>query len=1165
MKRKYVTDVYFFSTCAKGVTLQCVGVYVIGGTYAHYVYCNFFADKRYLSPRLQRESYRGAVLRWPTNSDWISKWAFVGKYLSVLCWRGYETAAVGRRRETSAMTCGQRISESGKGTTRPRRSTERVGWTLEEELRARYWRGVSASTAALFESSVAMLFLTYKATRGSLSVENYCRRELDWKFSKYKDTFAFEERVALECDPLERSYDPELNAKLLTKVWTVLGSDVVCKVKALQRLLGEASHDPPRLASKRQLREHLCRIFRSQQDIRDKILRFCQASIERELEILSLREWKLKLSLGKLFKELGDYEHLLSLIPLERAIHMMTKMHLVLAISGDQAPDMEGLAMAPELRHVPRALPELEQLAHLLASTFEQMAKTSASVERLGGAYESLFLSDKLVDIAKILVKVGGEDVSDGDLGLYISELRREKSDCVGRLRVLGKSEILGFHEMSVKKSYSVHMWLLSRTLCNLNVEKVYSLVEFEDRSTLGVEELLNGKWPLVIISGPVGSGKTCISQYIFRRWRDGGSPIARLAEVDLVVPLAAEHASDRSFVRHIRKFMFPQGLCGTQDDLVYASLRQLRVLFVLDLEFVTKDVGEATSELFAGLGENNMIVMARPEVAGILRRFLRGADVKMAHLRPLSKLRLQNLCADFLSCRTGEELPHFAHGDQGGNCVVARKNNNSLSMAKKCPFNRSNINIQVRDFIETLMSEKRDEELRFPLPIAFMMLLWEEDRSRLRKVTSVSRLFQAAMSWCASRLRQEVQESTAPSSRKDMQRKAKKVMESVFHIASETLTSEAQLNHPTMECFRALSPFLACVTAPRRTHSSQKHAHVLLHGALAEFVYARSIVDKVPKERNIIQRCFPLPKLPNIFPVRLVENTGGKYVTVIRHVVLLLWQLGLHDIDARDAKHLARLYLEGGVSRNNYMAWVSLLHEGAWPGAMKKAVAQVIEHNPTWRATEGGRQTHALCVLVTHGVYGPQRAVVTTPVVRDVMAILRVRPEIGVCVSPPRDFQGVRSLELSDALVHALQDPGNLEEFWGRLDVKGAAALASMSRLRSLHVCLASLSALRAFSRSLADCVSLRQLHLYLELPEKVAPDRRCSLACSASLEAYLHLSNVSDSSWEWAVRVIKGVGGPFQDVYLSHTRLSPPILHSLKDSLRPTRVHVCESKSEE
>lgn len=1027
-------------------------------------------------------------------------------------------------------------------------------------MRARYWKGVSVSTGALFESSVAMLFLTCKATRGSLSVEDYCRRELKWTLSEYKDTFTFEERVALTGDPLERSYDPELNLKLLTKVWTMLGSDVVAKVKDQQRLLGEASYDPPRLASKRQLREHLCRFFRRQQDIRDKVLRFCQASIERELKTLSRHKWKLKLSLENVFKTLGDYKVLLSLIPLERAIQMMTTMHLLLAIRSGQVPDVEGLAVAPELQHVPRVLPELKQLNRLLASTSEQMAKVSASVESLGGAYESLFLLDKLVDIAKALIEVGGEAVSDIDLDFYIRELRQKESDCVGRLRVIGKSEILGFYEISVKKPYSVHEWLLFLTLCKLNVEKVYSLVEFEDRSILSVEELLNGKWPLVLLSGPVGSGKTCVAQYIFRRWRDGGSAYTRLDEVDLVVPLAAEHASDHSFLRHIRKSLFPQGLCGAQDGHVYESLRQLKVLFVLDLEFVTKDVGEATRELSEDLGENKMIIMARPEVAVILRQFLEGADVKVAYLHPLGGLLLENLCADFLSCRTVKELSCIAYGEQGGNRVVARQNNKALSLAERVPYNRSKINIQVRDFIETLMSEKRDEELMFPLPIAFMMFLWKEDRSRLVKVTSVSRLLRAVNSWSDSRLRLEVQEATASSIKRDVERKVRKVKEAVYHKASEALTSEARLNHTT-ECFRALSPLLACVAASRSSHSFRKHDHVFLHGALAEFVYARSIVDKLPKGKHV-PRCLSPSKLPHIFPVRLVENTGGKYVTVIRYVLLLLRQLGLRGTDG---KHLVRLYLDGGVSQNYYMAWASLLHEGAWQGTLKKAVSHVIEPIDTWRATAGGRQTHALCTLVNHGVCRPRQAVVTARVDRDAMTTLIAHPEIGVCVSPPRDFHGVRSLEPSDALVHALQDPGNLEEFWGRLGEKGAAALASMRRLRSLHLCLSSLPALNAFSRSLADCVSLRQLHLYLELPQTEAPDRLRSLACPPSLEAYLHLSDVSDSSWEWAVRVVQGVGGPFQDVYLSHTRLSPPVLQSLKDALRPTRVHVCEAEAEE
>lgn len=1063
------------------------------------------------------------------------------------------------------MTYGQRISESGKSASRPGERPGPVEGTLQEELLARYWWGVSVSTGALLEASVAMLFLTYKTTRGFLSLEDYCRRELEWRHSEYEGTFTSEERAALRADPIERSYDPQLNAKILTKVWTSLGSDVVARVKELQRLVGEASHDPPRVMSKRQLRLLLHRVFRKQQDIRDKILRFCQTSIERELEILIRRKWELKQSLEKVYKKLSDYKMLLSLIPLERAIFMMTTTQHLLAIHTDQVPDVAGLAMAPDLRRVPRAVMELERLSQQLAVTREQMTKINASVRSLGGTYVSLFLRHELVHMAKVLVEAGGEGVNDGDLDLYVSKLRREKSDCVGRLRVIGKSEVLGFQEIAAKQSYSVHLWLLSRTLCKLNVEKVYSVMELEDRSILSVEELLNGKWPSIIITGPIGSGKTCLSQFIFRHWRDGGSAIASLSEVDLVVPLASEHASGRSFVHHIRVSMFPEGLRGAQDDHVYASLRQLKVLFVLDLKFVTEGVAQATRELSAGLGGNRMIIMARPEVAVILRQFLRNVDVKMAHIHPLEGPLLENLCEDFLRCRTVEgPPPPFAFGEPGRNGDHARQNNNALSGVEKGTCNRSNINMQVKHFIETLMSEKRDEELMFPLPIAYMIFLWEEERSRLKKVTSVSRLFQTLMSWCKSRLRLEIQESRAASGR-DVQRTVKKVMESAYHIASETFAAEARLHQPTMECFQALSPLLACVTASQRCHTGQKHAHLLLHGALAEFIYAYSIVDKFPKERHIIPKCFYRPKLPQILPVSLVENTGGKYVSVIQHVFSLLCQRGLPHADAREMKQLAELYLNSGVSNDDYIAWACLLRRGGWQGPMKKVVSQVFKPNTTWKACESGRQTHALCALVTHGVHLPQHADVTGRMDPEVMAVLRARPEISVRVLPPRDFRGMRSLEPSDVLVCELQDAGNLVEFWGRLNENGAAALASMSRLYCLHLCLASLPALNAFSRSLGECVNLHQLHLHLELPQTVAPDRLRSLACPTSLKAHLRLYDVSDLSWEWVVRVVKRLGGPFQDVTLLRTRLSPPVLQRLKEKLLPTHVHVCEANAAE
>ncbi|KAK3865198.1 hypothetical protein Pcinc_029184 [Petrolisthes cinctipes] len=832
--------------------------------------------------------------------------------------------------------------------------------------------------------------------------------------------------------------------------------------------------------------------------------------------------------------------------------------------------------------------------------------------------YMKVLKMSLLQDVMRVVNYLVGTNVRPRDLSQWEQELQQLRRDKKARFEALAESEVVSYEIMSravggVSTVRDAGRWLMTRTTdVSLRVDKIYShLRDLHTGQVMSVEKWLGELLSrVVIIYGPLGSGKSSLCQYFYEWHRNStintttsnnnnntsnninNNNNTWLRGFQLVVLLKAESVQSRSFVPHLMNKIFKRSLFDVGHDEVLSIIHQVKILFLVDtssssssssssLSGVTPAFLDALRELVGGSGGCHHVLLTAPlERRHDVQQVLRSMKVKPreAKMQPLDKSQLQDLCLHYIKCRNfainstsnptvnsilipivnsvvNSPVGHFLDSELSG-----RQSYNTQEMFAN---STTTTTTTVKLFLRKLSSEEREEELLYPLPLAYLLLLWLEDPGNISKVSTISHLFEKVITFCQAKVAAKIKKHSTLSKYKTM-KTAKEKIQSVCEMAMRLVVNNRENKglHKWQEsetgnmfcdvCSDGLFPLLVC----RENFNCRKsHGHRFLNPVLVDVLQAWSIAQKV--ENRTIFKYFHVGRdLARHLPMSLLQKTDYKYINIIHYTCgFLANKQCLHQ---SAATHVVNLVKKSGIRSQDFLAWKKLLREGLWSPPLVRAVAEVLDTNHTWKIPNRSYEDcQTVSHLVSQGTYHPQEVVMSTRPPEEVISMLSTRSGINVRILPAEGFQGVREAEQQDDILCALQEAGNVVELWGKLEQSGAAVLSSMTRLHTINVCLSSLVALKAFCTSIRTCSALHSLYLCLDLPLTTPVYSVPRLVCPNKVQVCLELTGILDDSWKWAAEVSKQLGCRYTELILTRSQLSPPKLHQLKMELHPIQVH--------
>lgn len=1058
----------------------------------------------------------------------------------------------GCKREAEALVCGFRgCHQDGSyqptepcpraSGTRQCKSLHLIGHTVavmaeqqerqqvEEEMKIRYFKAVDFSSKIVLKLMESMVRDTFKAL-GFATPKDYCVKKLKWSQHEAESLFSFEETMDLSDSNAQVQYTFMIN------FWTELDKEVVKELESLSALVLEVIHNPPMRFSKQLLQERIqTKLWPCLQKLTDTVRRACHTLLKKKL--FSLLEPKIKMS--SIFNRMEKLREDVYLFPLERAVQIfriMYEIHFKGSKSAFPTPELNAS--------------DLEFLSREVSSFCGVQKPTTNSIVTLKTLYFDLINRSQLSDVIRKLNILGNKDIDSHTLLSWGQDLNCLQQDLGSRLKVLGRSECISYRVVYSDPPVDINRWLWTR---KTKLEKIddtfWSFMDFRSNKEVMLEHLLDGslKPRVVMVYGPPGSGKTCLCEYLQEKWCSGGSTSRFISELQLLIFLKEKSIRHESFKFHLKNVMFPRLLQLVPESDVLVSLCRFNVCFVMDSSAgCTPKFTSAVWEVVKHLGHNTAFITRRlGEKKDIIARFA----TDEVYLHPLEGRRRMDLCLSYLK----------GIWDVGGNLTKHSALGHAVSTQKHCNFRCRNnterslstqedINMRVDRFIHKLVSEER-EDLSYPLPLAYLLWLWLKDPGHLTKVTTISQLFKKIISLC-----EQVEDGNNGSTLRlfhmiKMEKKGSRnePIRQLAEFASDVLLrapsqrTEYALNGFAKEDLTNLFPFV--------DYFSYRLKWRFLHPFLVEILSAWDM-KCVFKERKIL-------------PYRSqIEKSGSTYVSLIRF-------LGGFSSDGKDkdndlVNHIVKLFKSVAVSSNDdFLAWLPLLHEGSWSLTLRESVRKELKSSKIrWSVPHSDfREVKGVICMVDRRVFLPKEVIIETEPPLEVVNMLASHANIDVRIYPrPCPVSRPR-----DALVHALRGVGNIVEFKGKLEEKGALDLAFMTRLRILKLYITSLAALEAFSLSVKKLLVLDDLHLHLSLPFDTPTVRIPSVVVvPRRVTVYLNLYRITDTTYKWAVDVCKGLRchrDGKTEVYLHKSVLSPDKLQCIKTELHPSAIHISPS----
>ncbi|KAG0712809.1 Cadherin-23 [Chionoecetes opilio] len=356
----------------------------------------------------------------------------------------------------------------------------------------------------------------------------------------------------------------------------------------------------------------------------------------------------------------------------------------------------------------------------------------SKEVRKLKRNLKNLQIDEKAITsrINHDLEAVREDEVLEGALRkgrLGVQQLREES----GRLLLESRQEAKRF--ASRVRILDLGEWLLRRTYVTTPVGQVYSRLRGADTSdSVHIADLIdpNGQQPpIIVLSGPKGSGKTCMAHYLLQQWESNTEAIkSNIHKFDLVVyGTVGNILSSGTWAQYLREHIFYLTLVDFPEVEIFGALNTMSVLYLLDLDTTTPSISKILDDVFGNVGNNHVVLTTRPDGEDPIARAAKRHNIKYQRVRmcPMTSNAIQEYSTNLLSLVEQDDS------------VVSNK---------------------VKQFSRFVSSMKTTDEVLYPLPLAYLLHLWRANPRHAQQATSVSRLiyhviFEAESSFLGSLL----------------------------------------------------------------------------------------------------------------------------------------------------------------------------------------------------------------------------------------------------------------------------------------------------------------------------------------------------------------------------------------------------------------------------
>ncbi|XP_050735793.1 uncharacterized protein LOC127008160 [Eriocheir sinensis] len=704
-----------------------------------------------------------------------------------------------------------------------------------------------------------------------------------------------------------------------------------------------------------------------------------------------------------------------------------------------------------------------------------------------------------------------------------------------GRLLRESRREAKGF--ASGAKIMDLGEWLVRQRYATMPLRQVYSYVRVADtKDSVPITDLVgpgHQRPPIIILSGPKGSGKTCMAYYLLHQWHENTEAIkSSIHEFDLVTyGKASSILSSGSWAQYLREHIFCHTLVDFPEAKVCEALDAVSVLSILDMDIDTTSLTTILKDVFGNLGNNKQVVLiTRPDgendiVAAAKRHSIKFLRVRMC---PMTSSAIQEFSKSLISLFERDE---------------------------------SVISSTANKFSRLVSSMAVTEEVLYPLPIAYLLYLWRTNPRHAMQATTLSRLISQVIIVAESTL-VEALVAAGQYERGVARAKAEKCTHQLCEAAWRLLSGQGWPH----DCHFLLESENISLTDPVETSSYSilimvkesadgNHRANFLHLSIAEILCGFFLTQQwlLQKGATMLRRREKLEKycVPEI----------TRYREVLIHMAGAL-VYNTHKLE--DAKEIASLFFSSLVDKQDMIAWRGLLRECDFLSTMCIAVSSLLSSYGSWTVANHSQETNcALADLLKKEAYRPNTVIISHGGKLGcksgcVVRALATCSSTLVHIRQESQFYAWGEPATCDALILPLQPPGTLQECWGHVGVEGALALRHCHQLKELNVRVSSCEALTALTYSIEHIArGLRYLYLRLDLPTHTpVPDIQPLNFKGKSL--WLRMRGVEDASLDWAKQVIRKLNDWYTEVLLEKSNLSPSALHELKEFLPNTPVHI-------
>lgn len=729
-------------------------------------------------------------------------------------------------------------------------------------------------------------------------------------------------------------------------------------------------------------------------------------------------------------------------------------------------------------------------------------------------------LVEKELDEAALLRGQYSVEHLQRESGLLLRELRREAKGFASRARI----EDLGD-------------WLMKQRYTTTSVRQLYSYVRVADtRNSFLITDLVGTGplyYPVIVLSGPKGSGKTCMFHYLLHQWKDNLEAVkSNIHEFDLVIyGKMSSVLSSGSWAQYLREHVFSLTLVDFPETRVFEALEALSVLSLLDMDISTASVTNILDEIFCNMGHNKYVVVAtrldseNDIVAAAKRHNIKCQRVKMC---PMTSSAIQKFSTSLVSLIEEDEA------------VIKNK-------AKR--------------FSRIVNSMAASEEVLYPLFITHLLYLWCASPCHALEATTVSRLVRHVI-MIAESILVEALKPVGQSERELARAKAKRCTEQLCEAAWSLLSRQEWPYdcHFSLD-FKSISLPDSVGTTSYRTlimvmeSADSKQRTSFLHPSIVEILSGFFLT-----QQRLIYRGTPILRRREKLEKYCVPEIR-RYREVFVHMAGALVYTK-HKIE--DAKEIVALFHRSLADKRDMVAWRCLLRECDFLSNMCAAVSSVLSSYSSWIVANYSQETNcALADLLKREAYRPQTVIISDEGEFDcksgcVIRALATCSSTLVHIRQELQFYAWGEPATCDALIVPLQPPGTLQECWGHVGVEGALALRHCHQLKELNVRVSSLESLNALTYSMKHIArGLRHLYLRLDLPTST-PLSDIEPLNFKGRSLWLRVKGVADVNLDWVKQVAMKLNTWYTDVLLEESSLSPSALQELKEFLSNTPVHI-------